>query len=157
VLFVQFGWRWKFLRGWLVERPYLGGTWRAVLRSTYKVDGKPVEKVVYVVVRQTLTAISFRVYTDTAKSASLAESISRDGTDLFRLAVAYQNTPEVEERARDSQIHYGAAMFSHIDYGAERLEGHYWTDRNTSGALILEERHHAIVSTYKAARALFAK
>ncbi len=157
LLFVKYGWRWKIFSGWLVERPDLAGTWRCRLTSSFRgSDGAAVEKIVYVVIRQTLTSLSFRLYTDSARSASIAENIARDGTDLFTLVIAYQNVPNIDHRGRDSEIHYGSALFAHIDYDCSRIEGHYWTDRNTKGSLVLLDRRTKQVTTFEEALSLFS-
>jgi hypothetical protein len=44
-----------------------------------------------VVIRQTLISLSFRLYSERAKSASIADKLAKEGTDLFTLAIAYQN------------------------------------------------------------------
>lgn len=155
--FIHSIWKWKLLRGWLVDRPNLEGTWRCRLLSTYRdARGERVEKVVYAVIRQSFLNISLRLYTDAARSASISESLSKEGTALFQLAVVYQNVPNVEFRNGESDIHYGSALFTHIDHDAPRLEGHYWTDRDTSGSLILLERRREKVASFAAAEGLFA-
>jgi len=156
LLFIQFAWRWPIFRRWLVQRPDLSGTWKCDLTSTYVGDdGNPVQKIVYVVIRQTLTSLSFRLYSERAKSASLADNIFSDGTDLFALAIAYQNIPRLEDRGTESDIHFGSSLFTHIDYDCERLEGHYWTDRKSKGSVVLRERRPEQVASYEEARKLF--
>jgi hypothetical protein len=60
---------------------------------------------------------------------------STDGS--FRVAAIYRNEPKVEVRQR-SPIHYGGMLLTVQGEPPSRLEGHYWTDRNTRGDLILE-------------------
>lgn len=157
VIFVQFAWRWPIFRRWLVQRPDLAGTWRCDLTSTYVgSDGKPVQKTVYVVIRQTLISLSFRLYSERAKSASIADNLAKDGTDLFALAIAYQNIPRLEDRGGESEIHFGSSLFTHIDYDCQRIEGHYWTDRKSKGSLVLLERRAEQVATFEEAQKLFA-
>jgi len=115
IAFIKHLWRWNIFRRWLVERPDIAGTWKGRLKSSYTEGGQPVEKTVFVVIRQTLTSLSFRLYSEKARSFSLADSLSKDEPDLFKLAVAYQNVPNVEYPGVDSEIHYGAALFTHID------------------------------------------
>lgn len=156
VIFVQFAWRWPIFRRWLVQRPDLAGTWRCDLTSTYVgSDGKPVEKTVYVVIRQTLISLSFRLYSERAKSASIADNLAKEGTDLFALAIAYQNIPRLEDRGGESEIHFGSSLFTHIDYDCQRIEGHYWTDRKSKGSLVLHERRAEQVATFEEAQKLF--
>jgi predicted pore-forming effector associated with SMODS systems len=154
-LFVQHAWRWWIFSKWLVQRPDLSGTWRCRLTSSYRLDGKPVEKTVYVVIRQTLVSLSFRLYTDRARSTSIAENLAKNGGGLFTLMIAYQNVPRVEDRGRETEIHYGSTLFMHIDYESKRIEGHYWTDRSTNGSLVLLERRAAQVASFEDAENLF--
>ena len=157
VLFVQFAWRWRVFRNWLVQRPDLSGTWRCELTSNYiGQDGKAVQKIVYVVIRQTLVSLSFRLYSERAKSASIADNLAKDGTDLFALAIAFQNVPKFEDRGGGSEIHFGSSLFTHIDYDCQRVEGHYWTDRESKGSLVLLERKSKLVATFEEAQKLFA-
>ncbi len=156
VLFEKYFWRWKYFRGWLVERPFLGGTWRAILHSTYEEDGVRVSpKEVFVVIRQSMSTMTFRLYSDRAKSHSLAESIFRERTDMYALSVSYQSDPSIDQRNGESEIHYGAALFTHIADEPARLEGHYFTDRNTAGSLKLIERKNVYPSSYGEAREHF--
>lgn len=156
VAFDRYFWRWRHFRGWLVERPFYGGTWKATIHSTYKVKGQRIApKTVYVVIRQTLTSLSFRLYSDRAKSSSIAESIYKDGTDLFGLSVSYHSVPEINERNGISEIHFGSALFMHLDYDIESIDGHYFTDRKTAGSLVLHERARFYATSYDQAVRLF--
>lgn len=156
VMFEKYVWRWGILRGWLVERPFLGGTWRAVLHSTYEKDGVRIPpKEVFVVIRQTLTSMTFRLYTDRARSHSLAESIYKEQKDLYALSISYQSDPAIDQRNGQSEIHYGAALFNHIDGGRGPITGHYFTDRKTSGSLELIERKNAYATSFAEAASHF--
>lgn len=156
ILFEQHLWRWPIFRGWFVERPDLQGTWRTRLNSNFVgSDGSETVKIVYVVIRQTLSSLTLRMYTDKAQSASIASSLYREGGDLFSLSIAYQSVPNVEQREGPSQIHYGAVLFTHIDWTNRSVTGHYWTDRKTHGSLVLLTRKSELVSNYKDAADLF--
>jgi len=155
ILFVNFIWKWGLLRRWLVQRPNLSGTWKCKLVSNYTVEGKGVEKTVYVVIRQSLLSIHFSMYTDEARSVSISENITMDRGGLFSLAIVYRNTPKVEHRQEKSEMHYGAALFTDISYDTNCIEGHYWTDRNTNGSLDFLKRNKKLVESYAAADKLF--
>ncbi|MEM7492646.1 MAG: hypothetical protein AAF296_04645 [Pseudomonadota bacterium] len=155
VVFVNWIWKQRFLRNWLVQKPDLTGTWKCKLISNFKIDGERVEKDVYVVIRQTLVSFNFYLYSDEAISASIAENLTSDRGGLFSLAVMYRNTPSVELRGERSEIHYGSALFTDISYDAGTVEGHYWTDRNTNGSLKFLERKDELVEGFDAAKALF--
>lgn len=153
-------WRLPLVRSVVVKRPPIAGTWRTTLISNYpQPDGSPTIKTVYIVIAQSMTRLSVRMFTDTAHSRSLSERISSSQNDeLFELAVVYQNFPNIDNRLPDSagRIHFGALLIPNVPYSAETLSGHYWTDRRTEGKLMLEERSPQLASSYKNAQKLFA-
>lgn len=152
-------WRLPVVRSVIVKRPPIAGTWRATLESSYKQpDGRQTVKTVYVVIAQTLTRLSVRMFTDSAHSLSLAERIRpSQNDDLFELAVVYQNIPDIDHRlpGGSGRIHFGALVIPNVPYRAQILKGHYWTDRRTEGKLTLEKRCPRLVSSYEEARQLF--
>lgn len=160
IFFEKIAWKWPLINGLLVRRPPLAGTWRTELRSSYPdKDGHPIRKTVYVVIQQSLRTMSVRMYTDKARSFSIAESIrSSEVDDLFELAVVYQNVPEIQHRQNtsDSRIHFGALHLTDIPQHPASIAGPYWTDRSTNGHLTLVERKSAKVSSYADGVALFS-
>lgn len=67
----------------------------------------------------------------------------------------YRNTPRAAVRHR-SEVHHGSFK---LDIGGEpvdRLEGYYWTDRNTMGEFDFDRRSrkNKVVESYAAAQAL---
>lgn len=159
VLFEAVLWRLPFVRSQIAKRPPIAGTWRATLVSSYEQpDGSKTMKTVYVVIAQSLTRLSVRMFTDTAHSRSLAERISpSQNDDLFELAVVYQNVPNIDQRLPDGtgRIHFGALLIPNVAYSADTLRGHYWTDRRTEGTLTLEERRPKLASSFESAQKLF--
>lgn len=160
LLFETVLWRLPLIRSLLVKRPPIAGTWRATLVSSYpQPDGSPTIKTVYVVIAQSMTRLSVRMFTDTAHSRSLAERISpSQNDDLFELAIVYQNFPDIEHRLPEgvSRIHFGALLIPNVPYCPESLSGHYWTDVRTEGKLTLEERRTRLASSFEGAEKLFA-
>jgi hypothetical protein len=170
LLFEVFLWRLPLVRSLVARRPSIMGTWRTVLESNFRQpDGNKTVKTVYVVIHQSLTRLSVRMYTDTAHSKSLAERISSsDNDDVFDLAVVYQNYPDIDQRAEDDQadgknrgvnqskIHFGALHIPNLNYKPSTLRGHYWTDRRTEGLLKLEERRSKLVNSYEEGVKLFS-
>lgn len=159
IFFEKIAWKWPLINGFIVHRPPLAGTWRTELLSSYPdEDGNPIKKTVFVVIQQSLRTVSVRMYTDKARSFSIAESIrSREVDDLFELAVVYQNIPEIKHRqdSGDSRIHFGALHLTDIPQHAASITGPYWTDRNTNGQLTLIERKPVRISSYAEGVALF--
>lgn len=160
VFFEKVAWKWALINGLLVRRPPLAGTWRTELHSSYlDKDGNPIRKTVYVVIQQSLRTISVRMYTDKARSFSIAESIrSSEVDDLFELAVVYQNVPDIQHRQDigDGRIHFGALHLTDISQHPTSIAGPYWTDRNTNGQLTLIERKSSKISSYTEGVALFS-
>jgi hypothetical protein len=156
VAFDKWIWAWPMWKGWLVSRPHIRGTWQARLISNYMQDGKPVEKIVYVVIRQSFSFLSIRMYTDAAKSFSLAHNLSKaDDDDVFRASIVYLNEPQLKHRGKSSEIHYGALLIADIVHPVTVMKGHYWTDRGTSGVLELLRRNDQVAGDFEQAARLF--
>lgn len=153
-------WLWKlpFLHGWLVKRPVIEGTWRAELRSSWK-DASggtipPVEG--YVVIRQTFLNLSLRLHTKESSSHLVGTEIVCSVDGLYCVSGVYRNEPRYEDRSH-SPIHYGAVWLQVIDRPAQMLEGHYWTDRNTAGAMRLTERQRKKFQDFQSAQAYYVQ
>jgi|SRR5581483_8276726 len=158
VIFNRYAWAWGVFRGWYVRRPDLRGTWRVLLRSDW-IDPKTQEPippiVAYAAIRQSLTSLSLRLMTPESRSKLIAHSIDEQEDGIYRLAGVYRNEPNIGLQGQRSEIHHGA--FSLEIYGApvNRLEGHYWTDRNTRGEMVLSGRKEKIIDTYLDGKAQF--
>jgi hypothetical protein len=152
LFFERVAWKWPLINGYLVRRPVLDGTWRTDLLSSFRdEEGNRVRKTVFIVVQQTLLTMSLRMYTDKARSFSIAESIRQSNIDdLFEVAVVYQNVPNIAYRQGrdDSQIHFGALHLTDVPAKPKTAAGPYWTDRNTNGELTLLQRKKVRISSY---------
>lgn len=154
-------WLWKlpFLHGWLVKRPVIEGTWRAELRSNWKdpVTGAvipPVEG--YVVIRQSLLNLSLRLLTAESSSHLVGTEIVCSADGLYCVSGVYRNEPRYQDRGH-SQIHFGAVWLQVTDTPKQMLQGHYWTDRNTAGEMVLTDRQKAKFQDFKSAQAYYAQ
>lgn len=78
---------------------------------------------------------------NTEESKSLSNSfvfnIDED-LGIRQIIYTYQNTPNATERDH-STIHWGSAVLDFDDVG-DKLEGNYWTDRGTTGTIILKKK-----------------
>jgi hypothetical protein len=84
-------------------------------------------------------------------SGSLEANLIRDQDGVHRVVYVYDNTPRAEVRHR-SQIHYGATVLvAPRDTDTEGIEGHYFTDRNTSGEMRFHTRYAQLAETWAAA------
>ncbi len=136
-LFDKWLWAWPPF-SWLVRRPNLRGTWRGELRSQWvdpKTQKNPPPIPSFVSVTQTASTLYLRQYTVESESATIAASILRDTDDAESVSVLYRNDPKVDVRDR-SPIHFGG-MHLRVN-GQDAMEGDYWTDRNSTGRLILK-------------------
>jgi hypothetical protein len=132
LVFTRWAWRWPLFRGWLVPLPNLQGTWIGTLDSTHQDRTTPIP--VTIVIRQTFDAIHCSMYTEESDSTSVAAMLARDEVGISTtLNYTYANTPRAAVRNR-SAMHNGATALRVITVTDERrLEGQYWTDRQTTG------------------------
>src|SRR6266849_7262475 len=103
LIFDKWAWGFRFLHPWFVDRPYLKGTWTGVLVSNYVNPATqqrvpPIE--VYLVVRQTYSAIHLRLITRESTSESLANNIPKGEDGVYCVASVYRNTPQLAHRDR---------------------------------------------------------
>lgn len=151
-------WRW----GWVQLIPgvprSIRGTWHGTLKTLWldSESGQPLpDKDAYLVVRQTATQLSTRLYTDESSSASSTGAlVVNDGT--VKAAWLYLNTPDASVEHR-SRIHHGSTVVDVIGKPAQRLRGRYWTDRDSKGELEFEGRSRKLAEDYKSAQKLFSK
>lgn len=150
-------WRVPVLQGWFVRRPVLHGTWRVTFHSDWidpATQQRIAPKVGYMAVRQTYTSLSMKLMTDESTSSLVAEGLSvlPDGT--FKVFAVYRNESRIAVRDR-SPIHYGAFALDVQGSPAARMEGAYWTDRNTRGDMVLSDRRKQVVDSYTEAESSF--
>lgn len=159
VFFNKYAWSWPVFRGWYVNRPDIRGTWKVEMKSSW-IDpetGRGIEPIVaYAAVRQTLSSLSLRLMTPESRSKITAHSIEQEEDGHFRLAGIYQNEPRIELQGTKSDIHHGAFSLEIHGQPVESLEGHYWTDRKTKGAMRLYDRRSKLYETYEKANQAFA-
>ena len=142
-LFKRWWWSWSWLRGWFVQRPDLRGTWRVTLKSEWRDRRrkKTVEAIEgYMVVRQTLTTLNMRLLTRESSSRLVAHNVVRADDGVYSVAAVFVNEPKLELRGKRSEIHYGAMMLQVQGQPPTTLEGHYWTDRDSRGTMLVDRR-----------------
>jgi hypothetical protein len=138
-LFRHWAWHWPVLH-LLTKTPRLTGTWVGKLQSDYiqagEKESRPPVRVA-LVVTQLADSLNVRQYTPESSSTSVAASVSEEPGQRFTLATVYFNEPELPLQQSRSPMHYGATRL--MIHGRPRkptkLEGSYWTTRNTSGTL----------------------
>ena len=157
LMFDIWAWKWPIFQGWLIKRPMLHGTWRTELQSDW-IDPKTGETVplinCFVVIRQTASNISLRMVTPESRSETVSAGIEAHSDGTFEVSCAYRNKPKAKFRDR-SEVHYGAMLLGVENAKPLRVEGEYWTDRKTTGSLVLFERKDKTPITYDEALALY--
>lgn len=152
-------WAWRALQGWFVHRPDVRGTWHVDLKSQW-IDpdtGEPPDPIVcYMGIRQTLSRLSMRLMTPESSSSLIADKIIQSNDGVFHITGVYSNTPILELRGEQSEIHFGALMFQVINDPPTSLQGHYWTDRNSRGTMVLSQRADKVYFRYEDAHAAFS-
>jgi hypothetical protein len=148
-------WGFSFLHPWFVDRPYLKGTWKGVLESNYadpvtQQRAGPIE--VYLVIRQTFSAIHLRLLTNESASESMANNIPKGEDGVYIVASVYRNTPRLGVRDR-STIHHGAVILSVEGNPVVSLRGEYWTDRLTRGEMQFLEKSDTLHFDFASAAA----
>jgi hypothetical protein len=157
LVFDKWIWHWPIFRGWLVKRPRLQGTWRAELVSDWinPETGQAIAPIqAYMVVRQTASSLSLRLLTQESRSETVSSGIESCSDGTFEITCAYRNKPKAEYRHR-SEVHYGSMLLVAEGAAPTRLEGEYWTDRKTTGSIVLTDRKKGACMTFSEAQKLF--
>jgi SMODS-associating 2TM, beta-strand rich effector domain len=152
-------WLWKLsLLRWFVKRPVIEGTWRVEIRSNWidpqtGLSIKPI--LAFMAVRQTLSTLSMRLMTAESTSVLAGTEIVCSPDGLYCVSGVYRNEPRFEVRSR-SEIHYGGLWLQIAeDSKAKTMVGHYWTDRNTAGSMILTSQRAKLFQSFAVAEAAF--
>jgi hypothetical protein len=142
LLWERYLWHWWPFYPYLHKKPDLRGTWKGQLDSNYQDPETKQQKgaiEVYIVVRQTYSTIDVRLFSAESSSVSLSGSFYSDNAGLYTLACTYRNTPTMLRRKK-SPISHGGLLLSVRGTPVHRLDGEYWTDRNTGGEVVCTAR-----------------
>lgn len=136
------------------NKPDLRGTWKGLLHSNYRNPQTGEQRVnieSYLVIRQTYSKIDVRYFSEESGSVSLSANLVADGEGLFTLACTYRNTPRALVRDR-SPIGHGGFLLSVHGRPIHRLDGEYWTDRQTKGEMVFEARSEKVAGEFQQAQ-----
>ena len=143
LIFAFWLWRLKFFQKWLVPFPDLNGTWHGHIQSNWgnpDEDGVLNRIPVVLTIKQTFDRLSCVMRTSEMESHSYAEGFCIDVDDqIRRLCLSYTCKPDVALRER-STPHDGTIIFNIIGDPVSKLEGEYWTQRKTTGNVVLTFR-----------------
>jgi hypothetical protein len=146
-VFMKWLWRWKHLQGWLVPFPDLNGTWQGHIQTNWKdAEGKtPGPMPAMLTIKQTFGRISCVMRTGEMESHSYVEGFCIDKeAQIRRLCYSYMSKPKSALRSR-STPHDGTMLFNIIGNPVRKLEGEYWTQRQTTGTVTLTLRANELL------------
>lgn len=150
-------WRWPAIQRIPAVTRDVSGTWKGTFESLWK-DPATGEQVgirdAYLSVHQTFSSTHVTFFTAESKSRSLIAAVTRDSDGTWCLTEIYRNQPRITLQA-ESRSHLGAMVLEICGVPAERMEGHYWSDRNSSGEILLSVRKSPQVSSFSEAARLF--
>lgn len=138
-IFIKWLWRWKHLQYWLIPFPDLNGTWQGHIQTNWKnVEGKIPEPIpTMLTIKQTFGRMSCVMRTDEMESHSYLEGFCIDkDAQIRRLCYSYTSKPKASLRNR-STPHDGTILLNIIGNPVHKLEGEYWTQRQTTGSVTL--------------------
>ena len=140
LLFIKWGWKWKVFYPWLVPFPDLSGDWSGTIKSNWK--EKELEPILTEVsITQTFFNIQVRIKTGESRSYSIGASFDIDKERGFQqLFYSYLNTPKPGVRER-SEIHYGSTLLNFEGFNVTKMDGEYWTSRETTGEIELTKKN----------------
>lgn len=139
-IFTSWLWRLKLLQGWLVPFPDLNGTWQGFIQSDWKDDeGHTIGPIPAILtIKQSFSRISCVMRTEEMESHSYLEGFCIDkDAQVRRLCYSYTSRPKSVLRER-SAPHDGSILFNIIGTPVKMLNGEYWTQRKTTGAVNLD-------------------
>lgn len=138
MIFIAWAWKLKIFYPWLVPFPNLSGNWEGTIKSNWKekeLDPIPIE----VLIMQNFFNIQVKIKTKESRSYSIGASFDIDYERGFQqLFYTYLNTPKAGVRER-SEIHYGSTILNFDGFKVTKMDGEYWTDRQTTGEIILNK------------------
>lgn len=140
LIFTTWIWRWKFLQGWLIPFPDLNGTWQGHLETTWKDEqgNTPGPIPTILTIKQSFTRLSCVMRTGEMVSHSYIEGFCIDKhNQVRRLCYSYTSQTGITVRHR-SNPHDGTMVLNIIGTPAAKLEGEYWTRRETTGTVKLK-------------------
>lgn len=140
-VFVKWGWKFKIFRGWLVPFPNLHGSWMGNIYSDWEnptTQDKAPPIPVLLVIKQNFFHINCKMMTGEMESFSTAEGFNIEADrQIKQLAYIYTSKPRISLNER-SLPHDGSIVFDIIEKPEEKLKGRYWTERKTTGEIILK-------------------
>jgi hypothetical protein len=141
-VFTVWLWRWKRLQGWLIPFPDLNGTWEGRIQTNWKDAENKAPGLIPTIltIKQSFRAMSCVMRTGEMESHSYLEGFCIDPeAQIRRFCYSYQSRPRIGLRER-STPHDGTILLNIVGKPVQKLEGEYWTQRQTTGTVTLQFR-----------------
>jgi hypothetical protein len=155
LLIEHYLWHQNWLQKWFVSMPDLRGTWKVEIRSDW-VDPEsgetspPID--CFIGVKQTMSTLQMHLMTPESESWFIAYSINHSQSGHgYQITAVYTNKPSVNLRNDRSSMHLGALVLDthgENEMTPESLPGEYWTDRKTTGRIVLTGRENKLFTRY---------
>lgn len=146
-VFTVWLWRWKCFQGWLIPFPDLNGTWQGHIQTNWKdSEGKTPDPIPTILtIKQSFGRMSCVMRTEEMESHSYLEGFCIDkDAQVRQLCYSYMSRPKANLRER-STPHDGTMLFNIVGVPVYKLEGEYWTQRQTAGTVILSFRTNKLL------------
>jgi hypothetical protein len=146
-VFTVWLWRWKCFQGWLIPFPDLNGTWQGHIQTNWKdSEGKTPDPIPTILtIKQSFGRMSCVMRTEEMESHSYLEGFCIDkDAQVRQLCYSYTSRPKANLRER-STPHDGTMLFNIVGVPVYKLEGEYWTQRQTAGTVILSFRTNKLL------------
>ena len=142
LIFIKWAWKWRIFYPWLVPFPNLSGNWKGTVLSNWQGQTQQ-EKPIEISITQTFFNIQVRMKTDESRSYSVGASFDIDqDRGQQQLFYSYMNTPKASVREK-SEMHYGSTVLNFEGFKVSKMEGDYWTSRETTGEIKLTRKNAA--------------
>jgi hypothetical protein len=142
MIFIAWAWKFKIFYPWLVPFPNLSGDWEGTIKSNWKekeLEPIPIE----VSITQNFFNVQVRIKTKESRSYSIGASFDIDNERGFQqLFYTYLNTPKAGVKER-SEMHYGSTILNFDGFKVTKMDGDYWTNRETTGEITLTKKNVA--------------
>jgi len=138
-IFIRWGWKWEKFQGWLVPFPDLNGEWEGKIKSLWinsETGQKKPKITATLTISQTFLNVHCKLKTDESESMSYSSSfIINPDAGKKQLIYNYFNKPKPSYREK-SVPHDGTVLLNiNVENESIRLDGEYWTSRETIGEL----------------------
>ena len=148
-------WKKSWLQKWFVSIPDISGTWKVVIQSDW-IDPETKETVppinCFMGVKQSMSKLQMHLMTPESESWFIAYSITGAQSGRgYQIAAVYTNKPSVNLRNDRSSMHLGALVIEthgECEILPDNIDGEYWTDRKTTGTIVLSDRNKKLYTRF---------